>query len=100
MWDIGMSKKRWPKGTWMQLNSADTFKALLEQRNYSHERLARYAGCSRGFISHLTAGRKNSCSAELAERIVEALDVPLMLLFTPGDSTDGRSFPMHKGRAA
>ena len=91
--------KRWPKGTWMRLNSADTLKALMEQRNYSHERLARYAGCSRGFISHLTAGRKSSCSAVLAERIAEALDVPSQVLFTPGDSTDGRSFPKHKGRA-
>lgn len=84
----------------MQLNSADTLKALMGQKNYSHERLARYAGCSRGFISHLTSGRKNSCSAELADRIVEALDVPLIVLFTPGDSTDGRSFPKYKGRAA
>ncbi|MGZ3337092.1 MAG: helix-turn-helix domain-containing protein [Isosphaeraceae bacterium] len=95
-----MSSKRWPKGTWMQLTSADTLKALMDQKKYSHERLGRYAGCSRGFISHLTSGRKNSCSAVLAERIVEALDVPLQVLFTPGDSTDGRSFPKHKGRAA
>ena len=95
-----MARKHWPKGTWMQLNSADTLKALMEQRRYSHERLARYAGCSRGFISHLTSGRKRSCSALLAERIVEALDVPLALLFVPGTSTDGRSFPKHKGRNA
>lgn len=91
---------RWPKGTWMKLHSATTLKALMEQRSYSHERLARYAGCSRGFISHLTAGRKGSCSALLAVRIAEALDVPLELLFAPGDSTDGRSFPKHKGMTA
>jgi len=84
----------------MRLNSADTLKALMQQRNYSHERLARYAGCTRGFVSHLTSGRKKSCSALLAERIAEALDVPLALLFVPGESTDGRSFPKHKGRAA
>lgn len=82
----------------MQLSSADTLRALMQQRSYSHERLARYAGCSRGFVSHLTSGRKNSCSAVLAERIAEALDVPLQVLFVPGDSTDGRSFPKHKGR--
>lgn len=81
----------------MRLNSAATLKALMEQKNYSHERLARYSGCSRGFISHLTSGRKNSCSAELGQRISEALDVPLVVLFTPGNSTDGRSFPKHKG---
>lgn len=82
----------------MQLNSTETLKALMSQRNYSHERLARYAGCSRGFISHLTAGRKPSCSADLAERIAEALDVPLAVLFVPGDSTDGRSFPKFGAR--
>lgn len=95
-----MTKRRWPKGTWMRLTSADTLKALMGQKNISHERLARYVGCSRGFISHLTAGRKPSCSAELAERIVEALDVPLQVLFVPSDSTDGRSFPKYKGRNA
>jgi transcriptional regulator with XRE-family HTH domain len=84
----------------MKLHSAATLKALMEQKNYSHERLARYAGCSRGFISHLTAERKNSCSADLAVKIAEALDVPLPLLFKPSDSTDGRSFPKHKGRKA
>lgn len=84
----------------MQLTSADTLKALMDQKNYSHERLGRYAGCSRGFISHLTSGRKNSCSAVLAERIAEALDVPLTILFTPSESTDGRSFPKHKGMVA
>lgn len=92
--------KRWARGTWMRLNSADTLKALMDQREYSHGKLARYAGCSRGFISHLTAGRKPSCSAQLASRIAEALDVPLEILFTPGDSTDGRSFPKYKGRNA
>lgn len=72
----------------------------MKDRKYSHERLARYAGCSRGFISHLTSGRKSSCSAELAARIAEALNLPTDVLFVPGDSTDGRSFPKYKGRAA
>lgn len=81
----------------MRLNSADTLIALMKQRGYSHARLGRYAGCSSGFISHLTKGRKSSCSAELAERIAEALDVPSELLFTRGHSLDGRSSPKHKG---
>lgn len=75
--------KRWPKGTWMKLTSAAILKALIDQRGYSHQRLGRYAGCSRGFISHLTSGRKNSCTADLARRIAEALDVPLEVLFVP-----------------
>ena len=55
--------KRWPSGTWMRLQSADTLKALIKQRNLSLDRMARYAGCSKSFISHLTAGRKTTCTA-------------------------------------
>lgn len=73
--------RRWPKGTWMRLQSADTLKALMAQRDISMGRLARYAGCSKSFISHLTAERKSTCSPALAERIAEALEVPLELLF-------------------
>lgn len=96
------TKRRWSRGTWMRLTSTEVLKALMgpDSRNISHERLARYAGCSRGFISHLTSGRKKSCSSELAGRIAEALEVPLEVLFVPGDSTDGRSFPKYKGRKA
>jgi len=43
-------KHRWPKGTWMRLKSADTLRALMEQDGFSHGRLARYAGCSKGFM--------------------------------------------------
>lgn len=76
-----MAKKRRSRGTWMRLISSDTLKALMEQKHYTHERMSRYAGCSRGFISHLTSGRKRSCSEPLADRIAEALDVPRSLLF-------------------
>lgn len=95
-----MTRRRRPKGTWMKLTSADTLKALMRDRNCSQERLARYAGCSKSFISHLTSGRKKSCSSELADRIAEALNLPTEVLFVPGDSTDGRSFPKYKGRSA
>jgi transcriptional regulator with XRE-family HTH domain len=77
------SRKRWPKGTWMRLTSATTLKALLDQRGMSLGRLARYSGCDKSFISHLTAGRRRSCTPALAERIAEALEVPLSLLFMP-----------------
>jgi transcriptional regulator with XRE-family HTH domain len=79
--------KRWPRGTWMRLQSPDTLRALMAQRHFSMERLARYAGCSKSFISHLTSGRKTTCSPELAERIAEALEVPLALLFVPSRSS-------------
>lgn len=80
------SKTRWPKGTWMRLASANTLVAIMEQRDFSLARLARYAGCSKGFVSHLTAGRRRTCTTALAERIAEALDVPVAVLFVPQQS--------------
>lgn len=80
--------RRWPKGTWMKLQSADTLKALMGQRDFSMQRLARYAGCSKSFVSHLTAGRKSTCSPQLAERIAEALEVPLEILFVVSVDAD------------
>jgi transcriptional regulator with XRE-family HTH domain len=58
------------------------------RRNFSMARLARYSGCSKSFISHLVAGRKTTCTPELAERIAEALEVPVTLLFVPSESAD------------
>lgn len=85
-------RARWPKGSWMKLTSPDTMRALMHQRGFSYDRLARYAGCSKGFISHLTSGRKSTCTPALAENIAEALDVPLRVLFVPGlSAVSGRS---------
>jgi len=95
-----MSRRRWPKGTWMKLNSGATLKALIEQKGFSHEQMARYAGCSRGFISHLTAGRKTSCGDRIAENIAEALDVPLELLFVPNVPPNGLKNVARKANAA
>lgn len=83
----------------MRLTSPDTLRALMGQRGYSLARLARYAGCSKGFISHLLAGRKNTCTAQLGQLIAEALDVPLELLFVPSVSA-GSGQTERKGRAA
>lgn len=80
------SRRRWPKGTWMRLTSPDTLRALMAQRGLSYETLARYAGCSKSFVSHLTSGRKNTCTPQLAERIAEALQVPLAIIFVPSAS--------------
>lgn len=80
-------RTRWPNGTWMKLASPDTLRALMQQRGFSYDRLARYAGCSKGFISHLTSGRKSTCTPALAENIAEALDVPLRVLFVPAVAT-------------
>lgn len=74
----------------MKLQSADLLRSLMEdpRRNFSMARLARYSGCSKSFISHLVAGRKTTCTPELAERIAEALEVPVTLLFVPSESAD------------
>ena len=83
-----MNHRRWPKGTWMKLQSPETLRALMNQRGFSYDRLARYAGVSKSFISHLTAGRKTTCKATTAENIAEALDIPLEILFVPSLSAD------------
>ena len=82
------TRTRWPKGAWMKLTSPDTLRALMAQRGFSYERLARYAGVSKSFISHLTSGRKTTCKPSTAEHIAEALDVPLRILFAPSVSAD------------
>lgn len=76
----------------MRLQSPDTLRALMAQKRFSYERLARYAGCSKSMISHLTSGRKTTCTPELAEKIAEALEVPLAILFAASESpTERRS---------
>lgn len=83
-----MSYTRWPKGSWMRLQSADTLKALMQQHDFSMARLARYAGCSKTFIHGLCSGEKRSCTPQLGERIAEALDVPVRVLFVVEGSSN------------
>lgn len=84
--------KRYPKGTWMKLRSPEILQAFMRQKDFSMSRLARYAGCSKSMVSHLSSGRKSSCTPELATRISEALDVPREALFDLRPSADsGRS---------
>lgn len=70
----------------MRLTSPDTLHALMHQRGLSLGELARHAGCSKGFVSHLLSGRRSSCTSVLARRLAAALDVPLDLLFQPYDT--------------
>lgn len=74
----------------MRLASPKTLSALMEQRGISMATLARYSGCSKGFVSHLTSGRRTTCTPALAERLAEALAVPVQVLFMPSTSTTGR----------
>jgi transcriptional regulator with XRE-family HTH domain len=70
----------------MRLASAATLRALMAQKGVSLADMARAAGTSKGFISHLTAERRNTCSPPVAERIARRLDVPLTVLFVPSTS--------------
>lgn len=88
--------KRWPKGTWMKLASAELLRAFVgpeENKKTSGRRLARAAGCHPSFIDHLLAGRKSSCTPVMAQRIAEVLEVPVEVLFVP-------SIPSVKRRSA
>ena len=88
---MATAQRRWPRGTWMKLTSIATLQALMAQRGMSLATLARYSGCSKGFISHLTSGRRRTCTPKLATRIAEALEVPLEILFVPSaPSSTGR----------
>lgn len=84
----------------MKLKSAETLRALMNQDDFSLGRLARYAGCSKGFISHLLAGRRNSCTTDLGERIAEALGVPVEILFAVSKSPSGMPTVNQKASAA
>ena len=74
----------------MELHNREGLVDRMEDKRFSLDRLARYAGCSKGMVSHLTAGRRKTLSPVLAENIAEALDVPLSLLFVPRVSTETR----------
>lgn len=91
---------RYPKGTWMKLSSPEMLRATMKRRNFSMERLARYAGCSKSMIGHLCSGYKTSCTPELAVKISEALDVETELLFVPRVSTPRSDFAPTVKRSA
>lgn len=77
----GPRPRRWPPGTWMRLRSGGALREQMDRQGKSLADVARYAGVSRGFISHLTAGREKTCSPKVAQRIADLLGVSLELLF-------------------
>jgi len=86
----------------MRLRSAETLRALMRQQSLSLSALASAAQCSKSFISHLLAGRRSTCTEELAGRIASALDVPVHVLFVPSKSitdrhADTRRLPLVTG---
>lgn len=84
--------RRWPKGTYMQLVSSERLRSFVgpeETKKMSGRRLARAIDVHPSFIDHLLAGRVKSCKPVTAQRIVEALDVPLDILFVPETASTG-----------
>lgn len=104
----GNRSRRWPKGTWMRLISAGRLRAFVGPepgKKMSARRLALRVinpetgrPISASFIDHLLAGRKTSCTPKVAERIAEALEVPIDILFDPRAPSGAR--PVTKQRAA
>lgn len=84
----------------MRLRSSALLREYMAEQGFSLGRLARYVGCSKGFISHLLAGRRNSCKPGTAERIAEALHAPIEALFVPCASTATGHSTRTTGRTA
>jgi transcriptional regulator with XRE-family HTH domain len=84
----------------MRLTSGDTLRALMAQKDISYAEMADSADVSKGFISHLTAGRKKTCTPRVADRIARRLDVPLELLFVPSISSDAGAIVKQQRKAA
>ena len=97
---MARTTRRYAKGTWMKLRSADILRAYMEEKGFSIGQLARYAGCSRGFISHLLAGRKTSCTPKLADNISEALGAPTIAIFVEHAPTVSSRSGARQGAAA
>jgi DNA-binding XRE family transcriptional regulator len=93
-------RRRWPRGTWMRLISPDVLRTWMGHTGKSLTDLANAAAVSRGFISHLTAGRKNTCKPSTAVAIARCLDVPLEALFVPSISRGTGQTIKQRGRAA
>ena len=79
----------------MKLTSVDNLLGLMERKDFTQARLARYAGVSRQFIWQVVTGKKSTMTPRVAENIAEALGVPVGMLFVPSvasktDQNDNR----------
>lgn len=92
--------RRWPKGTWMKLQSKDTLRALIKQRGLSYGDIGEMAGCHRSMVSALTNGHRTSCTPELAEKIALCLGVPSEVLFVANASATSGQNIKTGGKAA
>lgn len=90
------ARRRQAKGRWMKLRSTKLLVDYMEAGDFSQARLARYAGCSRQFISMLVKGERPTCTPHIARRVEEALRVLPGTLFVPSVSTQ---MPQHEPSA-
>lgn len=70
----------------MKLISAERLRSFVgpePEKKMSGRRLARAIDKHPSFIDHLLNGRSSSCKPLTAERIAEALELPLEILFVP-----------------
>lgn len=67
----------------MRLKNPGTLRELMAQEGMSLGKLAKNAGCSKGFVSHLLAKRRYQCTPKLAAAIARSLHVPTEVLFAP-----------------
>lgn len=96
---IAIRRRRRSKGKWMRLRDRNLLADYMKASDFSQARLGRYAGCSRQFIHALLAGDKNSCTAEVGQRIEEALRVLPGTLFVLNKSTNTRPQVKQPARA-
>lgn len=68
----------------MKLVARDALAARMVRKGFSNRSLAKYVECAPGTIDNLIAGRTHFLrDPKHAERICEALDVPLDVFFVP-----------------
>lgn len=86
-------RRRWPKGTYMRIVSKERLRSFVgpePEKKMSGRRLARAIEVHPSYIDHLMNGRCRTAKPVTAERIAEALDVPLEVLFVPSTPSETR----------
>lgn len=66
----------------MQVKDATRLRQAITDAGMSYTQVGAYAGCSRGFVSQLVNGHRNSCTPWVAAAIAEAVGRPIDSLFT------------------
>lgn len=84
----------------MRLISGEALRFWMGEKDKSLNDLAAAASVTRGFISHLRAGRRHTCTPRVAVAIVRCLDVPMQVLFVPSLSSSTGRVVKQGGKAA